>query len=171
MLSSSYSLVGEERPRDLDGEVSTGKSGKWQWERRHRAHQWTPAGVDACRRAGIGTKANGISGSLAVSDRPSGIAKQHIRLATGDAISMKGTEVRGAFRKGAIPMFTKQIIATALLAVISTSGAAFAAQPVNDSATYAARHQHHVMTPDSRAAATERFFNGNPPEGWPYTND
>ena len=66
-------------------------------------------------------------------------------------------------------MFTKRIIALALLAVVSTSGASFAAQRVNHSEGYAARH--HVMTPDSRAARIERFFNGNPPEGWPYYPD
>jgi hypothetical protein len=68
-------------------------------------------------------------------------------------------------------MFTKHVIALALLGVISTTGAAFAAQHVNDSAAYAARHRHHAMTLDQQAAETERFFNGNPPEGWPYVVD
>ena len=65
-------------------------------------------------------------------------------------------------------MFTKRIVALALLAVVSTSGASFAAQRSNDLEAYAARHRHYVVTPDLRAARIERFFDGNPPEGWPY---
>ena len=75
-------------------------------------------------------------------------------------------------------MFKKQVVALALLAVVGTSGASFAAESRSDS-TYAARHRHHVVTQDDRGAQIvtqdakgaeiERFFNGNPPEGWPYS--
>ncbi len=77
-------------------------------------------------------------------------------------------------------MFRKHTIALGLLAVATTSGAAFAAQGGNDTAESARPHRHHVamlehrnhvVTPGANSAEIGRFFNGNPPEGWPYTSD
>ena len=65
-------------------------------------------------------------------------------------------------------MLGKHILALALLTVVGTSGAAFAAQSSNDAA-YATKDRHQVAMQGDRAAAVEHFFKGNPPEGWPYS--
>jgi len=62
-------------------------------------------------------------------------------------------------------MFRRHVIALALLAFAGTSGAAFAAEQP----TYSAKHRHQVAAPAGTSMEVERFFNGNPPEGWPYS--
>jgi hypothetical protein len=64
-------------------------------------------------------------------------------------------------------MFRKHVIALALLAIAGTSGAALAAEQP----THSAKQRYAIAAPSGPAAEVNRFFNGNPPEGWPYSSD